>query len=107
VRNGETDRTEFARLEAAAHPGALRGLRREIRRFLAPLPLGSDRCDEVVLAVDEATANAVDHAYDPGKPGTVEVRSGLRPTRCASRCPITATGVSPPLPQPGAVGGSR
>jgi serine/threonine-protein kinase RsbW len=73
VRNGETDRTEFARLEAAAHPGALRGLRREMRRFLAPLPLGSDRCDEVVLAVDEATANAVDHAYDSGKPGTVEV----------------------------------
>jgi serine/threonine-protein kinase RsbW len=79
VPRGRTDQTEFVHLEVAAHPGALRGLRREVRRCLAPLPLGSDRCDEVVLAVDEATTNAVDHAYGPGEPGTVELTFWTEP----------------------------
>lgn len=73
MRTVETDRTEFAHLEVDADPHSLPGLRREMRRCLTPLSLGSDRREEVVLAVDEAAANAVEHAYDPGEPGTVEL----------------------------------
>jgi anti-sigma regulatory factor (Ser/Thr protein kinase) len=32
-----------------------------------------DRQDEALLAVDEAAANAVEHAYDPAEPGEVEL----------------------------------
>jgi len=42
--------------------------------YLAPLPLSHDRRDEIVLAVGEAAANAVEHAYrDRPEPGVIDV----------------------------------
>jgi anti-sigma regulatory factor (Ser/Thr protein kinase) len=40
-------------------------LRVEVRRWLAPLALYGDTEDDMVLAVGEAAANCVEHAYIP------------------------------------------
>jgi serine/threonine-protein kinase RsbW len=69
----DLDRTEFLYLTLPAEPDRLPPLRRQLRRCLAPLPIPPDRQDEVLLAVDEAAANAVEHAYDPAEPGDVEL----------------------------------
>src|SRR5688500_14638569 len=69
----DLDRTEFVHLTLPADPARLPPLRRQLRRCLAPLPMPPDRQDEVLLAVAEATANAVEHAYDPAEPGDVEL----------------------------------
>ena len=57
-------RTEFLRLTVPAQAAGLAPLRRQLRRCLAPLPISAHRKDELLLAVSEATANCVDHAYD-------------------------------------------
>jgi anti-sigma regulatory factor (Ser/Thr protein kinase) len=48
-------------------------IRRAVRDWLHPLPLDDQRTDDLVLAVDEATTNAVEHAYGPHEDGSVEV----------------------------------
>jgi len=50
----------------------LHTLRREVRRCLASLPISQDRREEVVLAVSEAGANCVEHAYDPDEAGVID-----------------------------------
>ena len=56
-----------------ADPAQLSVIRRELSRWLAPLALTDDETANVVLAVDEAAANAVRHAYGPGTTGVVEL----------------------------------
>ena len=41
-------------------------MRAEVHRWLAPLDLPDETAHDVVLAVNEAAANAIDHAYPPG-----------------------------------------
>jgi anti-sigma regulatory factor (Ser/Thr protein kinase) len=53
-------------------------LRNELRRFLEKLALGRDRIADVVLAVGEATSNAIEHAYR-GREGTVWLRAIAAP----------------------------
>ena len=48
-------------------------IRRELSGWLAPLALTEDETADVVLAVDEAAANAVRHAYGPDEAGIVEL----------------------------------
>jgi serine/threonine-protein kinase RsbW len=48
-------------------------IRHELRRWVAPLGLSGDEIDDLVLAVDEAVANAVRHAYPADLPGDVEL----------------------------------
>ena len=55
-----------------ATPGELAPLRRELRAWLADAGLSEERAADLVLAVDEACANAVEHAYD-GELGEVVV----------------------------------
>jgi anti-sigma regulatory factor (Ser/Thr protein kinase) len=55
-------------------------LRNELRRFLEKLALGRDRIADVVLAVGEATSNAIEHAYR-GREGTVWLRAIAAPER--------------------------
>jgi anti-sigma regulatory factor (Ser/Thr protein kinase) len=49
-------------------------LRTALRDFLEQLTLGRDRIADVVLAVGEATSNAIEHAYR-GLDGTVRLRA--------------------------------
>ena len=69
----ELYRTEFLRLTVPAHAARLAPLRRQLRRCLAQLPMPANRRDELLLAVCEAVANCVEHAYDPAAPGMVEL----------------------------------
>jgi anti-sigma regulatory factor (Ser/Thr protein kinase) len=55
-----------------ASPAELAPLRRELRAWLADAGLSPERAADLVLAVDEACANAVEHAYD-GEQGEVVV----------------------------------
>lgn len=64
---------EFAHRSWPAAPGQLTRIRRELTDWLAPLALSDDEVAEIVLAVDEAVANAVCHAYDPDETGSVEL----------------------------------
>jgi anti-sigma regulatory factor (Ser/Thr protein kinase) len=67
-------RTEYVHLILPAEPGRLCGLRHAMDQYLSPLPLAPDRRDEIVLAVGEAAANAVEHAYrHQQEPGVVDV----------------------------------
>ena len=44
-------------------------MRAEVRRWLAPFDLPDDTAHDMVLAVNEAAANAIEHAYSSGDPG--------------------------------------
>jgi anti-sigma regulatory factor (Ser/Thr protein kinase) len=57
------DRTEFVHLTLPADPAHLPPLRNRLRGCLAALPMPPTRQDEVILAVAEAAANVVEHAY--------------------------------------------
>lgn len=64
---------EFVHRRWPADPGQLSVIRRELAGWLAPLSLTDDETADVVLAVDEAAANAVRHAYGPDEAGSVEL----------------------------------
>ncbi|HWT24291.1 MAG TPA: SpoIIE family protein phosphatase [Solirubrobacteraceae bacterium] len=49
-----------------ADPEALAGLRHLLRRWLARRGAGPDEAYDITVAVQEASANAVEHAYAPG-----------------------------------------
>ena len=61
-------------LRMPANPGALASVRRILRRWLRHLGAGDDDTTEITLAVSEACANAVEHAYSPA-PAEFEVRA--------------------------------
>jgi hypothetical protein len=46
-----------------AHPRWLAQLRAEVRTWLAALGFLRDTAEDIVLAANEAAANAIDHAY--------------------------------------------
>jgi len=69
-----SDRAEYVHLTMPANPENLYRLRHAMAGYLGALPLEPDRRDEIVLAVGEAAANAVEHAYtDEPDPGPLEV----------------------------------
>ncbi len=57
---------EHFRTAWPAEPGALRVLRQVLRRWLDKWGADSDEIYEITVAVQEASANAVEHAYAPG-----------------------------------------
>src|SRR6478752_4202657 len=61
----EPGRIEFVHRSWPADPTQLAVIRRELANWLAPLRLTEEETADVVLAVDEAAANAVLHAYGP------------------------------------------
>jgi anti-sigma regulatory factor (Ser/Thr protein kinase) len=64
----------LVRLTWAAEPQHIPPLRAEVRGWLSPLGFSSETVDDIVLAVNEAATNAVDHAYAaPGAENTFEV----------------------------------
>ena len=72
-------RVEFVHRSWPADPAQLSVIRRELSGWLAPLALSDDETADVVLAVDEAAANAVRHAYGPGTSGVVELTLWTEP----------------------------
>jgi serine/threonine-protein kinase RsbW len=60
-----------------AEPGAIRALRRRVRAWVDALVLEEDAAEAVVLIVDEAVTNAVEHAC-PGQTCEVELVAGPR-----------------------------
>jgi anti-sigma regulatory factor (Ser/Thr protein kinase) len=81
-RRGPDDspgRVEFVHRSWPADPAQLSVIRRELAGWLAPLALTDDETADVVLAVDEAAANAVRHAYGPGTSGRVELTMWTEP----------------------------
>jgi serine/threonine-protein kinase RsbW len=64
---------EFVHRSWPADPEQLVVIRRELSGWLAPLALTEEEIADVVLAVDEAAANAVRHAYGPDESGVVEL----------------------------------
>jgi serine/threonine-protein kinase RsbW len=58
----------------SAHPRQLAPLRLELRRWLAPLEITGEAQEDMILAVNEAAANSVEHAYPEGtEDDTVEL----------------------------------
>jgi serine/threonine-protein kinase RsbW len=72
-------RVEFVHRSWPADPAQLSVIRHELAGWLAPLALTDDETAGVVLAVDEAAANAVRHAYGPGRSGVVELTLWTEP----------------------------
>jgi serine/threonine-protein kinase RsbW len=72
-------RVEFVHRSWPADPEQLVLIRRELSRWLAPLSLTENETADVVLAVDEAAANAVRHAYGPEESGVVELTLWTEP----------------------------
>jgi serine/threonine-protein kinase RsbW len=69
----EPGRIEFVHRSWPADPTQLAVIRHELTNWLAPLRLTEEETADVVLAVDEAAANAVLHAYGPKESGAVEL----------------------------------
>jgi len=66
--------TGFARRMWPAESRWLGPIRAELRGWLEPLALTEDDVDDVVLAVNEAASNSIEHTYAPGTlDGTVEL----------------------------------
>jgi anti-sigma regulatory factor (Ser/Thr protein kinase)/putative methionine-R-sulfoxide reductase with GAF domain len=57
--------TKGLSLRLPARPGSLATMRRAVRRWLATVGASRDEIAEMTLAVSEACANAVEHAYSP------------------------------------------
>ena len=72
-------RIEFLHRSWPADPAQLAAIRRELAGWLLPLDLTPDETADVVLAVDEAVANAVAHAYGQGERGKVELTFWTEP----------------------------
>ena len=71
---GRGEPAEFVHQVWPAQARQLAPMRTEVRRWLAPLVLPGDAEDDVVLAVDEAASNCVDHAYAAANAdGTIEL----------------------------------
>jgi serine/threonine-protein kinase RsbW len=70
---------EFVHRSWPANPEQLVLIRRELARWLAPLALTDEETADVVLAVDEAAANSVRHAYGPDESGSVELTLWTEP----------------------------
>jgi serine/threonine-protein kinase RsbW len=74
-----TGHFEFVHRSWPADPEQLVLIRRDLGRWLAPLALTDEEIADVVLAVDEAAANAVRHAYGPEVSGAVELTLWTEP----------------------------
>lgn len=82
--------------EAASVPAA----RRALREFLKPLEMTRARCEEVLLAVNEACANAVTHAYPDGG-GKIELRADQVDGQVVVDVRDQGVGITPRLDSPG------
>lgn len=88
-------------LRRPAAPGELRGIRRAVDEWACANQLSADDAADLQLALGEAVANGVEHAYRNGTVGTVELELELQPGRVVS-VRVCDTGCWRPVPdQPG------
>jgi anti-sigma regulatory factor (Ser/Thr protein kinase) len=73
VSQAQLEPVEYVHRSWPADGRQLRLIRSVVRDWLNPLTLDDEQTADLVLAVDEATTNAVEHAYRPDEHGTVEV----------------------------------
>ena len=62
----------------------LRSIRRSVDRWAAEWGIGGDTLVDLQLALGEAVANGIEHAYVPGEPGLVDVELELCDHRAVS-----------------------
>ena len=107
-RDRGAERSEFVHRSWPAYPRHLAALRAEVRRWLAPLALPGDAKNDLLLAVNEAASNCVEHAYTPATvDGTVELTFWTEPRSVCVEIVDHGGGGPPAVSPPGAVGGSR
>jgi anti-sigma regulatory factor (Ser/Thr protein kinase) len=70
---------EFVHRSWPADPVQLSTIRHQLADWVAPLRLTDQEIADVVLAVDEAVSNAVEHAYGAGESGRVELTLWTEP----------------------------
>jgi anti-sigma regulatory factor (Ser/Thr protein kinase) len=76
------EHVEFAHCQWPAEPHQLARIRATVRDWLAPLPLTDGAREDLLLAINEAATNAVEHAYpEPSPPGLVEIVFWAKPHR--------------------------
>jgi PAS domain S-box-containing protein len=68
---------ELLQLTMPAEPLELAALRQTLRRWLAACEASDQESHDIVLACNEAFANAIEHAYGPGD-GTIEMDAALQ-----------------------------
>ena len=68
------------RLALPADPMTASVARQRVREWLTAWCWPTDQLDDIVLAVSEAVANAIDHAYLDQPPGMIDVRGGIEIT---------------------------
>jgi len=79
----------------------LAAIRAELRGWLAAFALSDELEDDVVLAVNEAASNCVEHAYAPETlDGTVELTLWTEQAAFASRSSTTENGATDPAAPP-------
>lgn len=94
-------------LEQAAVPATVRVVRTAVRDWATGAGLGADLVDAVVLAVDEAVTNVVDHAHqmDPGAgEGAGRIVLGAASRACGGGVAVSVDDDGtwrPPPPDPG------
>ncbi len=78
VRRQPLDEIAGLDLQMPASPRALAHIRSSIRRWLHAVGVSGQDASDLLVAVGEACANTVEHAYGP-RGGSVRVRMDLRP----------------------------
>lgn len=63
------------RIYRLAHADTAAPLRHALREFLVALDIETDSIEDILLAVGETLANAVEHAYDGDATGQVELHA--------------------------------
>jgi anti-sigma regulatory factor (Ser/Thr protein kinase) len=70
--SGDGARNEL-RIAHVAHADAAKPLRHALAAFMEALEIDREVREDIIIAVGEALANAVEHAYDAQRPGSVEL----------------------------------
>lgn len=75
-------------LDLPPHPASQREARHGLQRWLVEHGWPVDPADDLVLAVSEAVANVVDHAYPPDAPGQIHLHAVIAPTTLTAAAAI-------------------
>ena len=79
----------------------LRSIRRSVDRWAAEWGIGGDTLVDLQLALGEAVANGIEHAYGSGEPGTLDVELELCDDRAVA---VTVTDHGRWQPKPASPG---